>query len=38
MVKCFRLSIYKPTITALKIYPLMPKGSVIAFDELGMEK
>tara|TARA_Y100000816_G_C26088760_1_gene574984 strand:+ start:585 stop:1337 length:753 start_codon:yes stop_codon:yes gene_type:complete len=31
--------IYKPTITALKkFYPLMPKGSVIAFDELGMEK
>lgn len=31
--------IYKPTIVALKnIYPLMPKGSVIAFDELGMEK
>ena len=31
--------IYKPTITALKyFYPLMPKGSIIAFDELGMEK
>ena len=31
--------IYKPTITALRyFYPLMPKGSIIAFDELGMEK
>ena len=31
--------LYKPTITALKyIYPLIPSGGVIAFDELGMEK
>tara|TARA_B100001093_G_C26633412_1_gene929909 strand:- start:173 stop:922 length:750 start_codon:yes stop_codon:yes gene_type:complete len=31
--------IYKPTITALKyFYPLIPKGGVVAFDEIGMEK
>ena len=31
--------IYKPTITALKyLYPLVVKGGIIAFDELGMEK
>ncbi len=31
--------LYKPTITALKnIYPLIPSGGIVAFDELGMEK
>jgi hypothetical protein len=31
--------IYKPTFVALKyLYPLVVKGGIIAFDELGMEK
>lgn len=31
--------IYKPTLAALKhLYPLVVKGGIIAFDELGMEK
>ena len=31
--------IYKPTLTALKyFYPLIPKGGVVAFDEISMEK
>ena len=31
--------IYKPTITALNFfYPLIPKGGVVAFDEIAMEK
>jgi len=31
--------IYKPTITALRyFYPLIPKGGVVAFDEIAMEK
>tara|TARA_B100001057_G_C22782096_1_gene924079 strand:+ start:95 stop:844 length:750 start_codon:yes stop_codon:yes gene_type:complete len=31
--------LYKPTLTALKnIYPLIPSGGIVAFDELGMEK